>query len=337
MSASLEDPPDRPPQWLRLLVAFMVMVPFILRLGVVTRPPEELVRLSPLLEDDLFYYLGIARHALSGEGLRADAVVTTTGFQPLQLLWAAVVSAPFPYGSRWPVSLMLISQVLVSFLALALAHRLVGRLYGGIAAGVASLGFAWWLGMLRYGNNGLETPLVFVAVLGVLDLAHRFFQRPEASAGFRLGLALAAAAWVRLDLLAFTGALGLVTLTLGRGAAGQGGWGAAGRLAAVVLPPAVAVALQAAFNRAVGGGWLPDSGAAVRALGPLYMDAFQGGASTPWALMRAGAVVASDLPLAQPLALLPLGTRAVAVAALLATGACIGALGWRRAGHPLPV
>ena len=225
-------------------------------------PADQLARTLPT--EDAYYALSAARHVALGDGITADGVHDTNGFQPL---WVALNVPLYALAGGDRIAGLRLSQVLstllwLAFVALiALQARALARRHGGegtIAAAAAALVAAGSVGIFRLFHNGLETGTVLVvlsAAVLVLDRWERWTARRVLLAGLLLG----ALAWARLDEVVFVAAFGAVAVLRAR---------RTGR-ARSALAPLAACALAAlvlspwlAWNVALDGSPMPSSGKA---------------------------------------------------------------------------
>jgi hypothetical protein len=176
---------------------------------------RDLPRVLPT--EDGFYALAVARHIGLGDGITADGVSSTNGFQPLWSLLTAPLYALV--GGDRIVGLRL-TQLLGTLLwlgfagTLALSTRGVARrhrLRGDVAAVAALVVVLGSVSVFRLFHNGLETGLVLVllcAAVFVLDRVEVWTSRRVVG----IGLLLGAVAWARLDAVAFVAAVGVAAV-----------------------------------------------------------------------------------------------------------------------------
>jgi hypothetical protein len=225
-------------------------------------PADQLARTLPI--EDAYYALSVARQAALGNGISADGLQKTNGFQPL---WVALNIPLYAIADGDRTAGLRLSQALSTTLWLAFvallalhAHALVRR-HGGrgaAAAAAAAIVAAGSVSIFRLFHNGLETGLVLVLLAAsvlVLDRWERWTARRVLAAGLLLG----ALAWARLDAVAFVLAFGAVAvLRAWRGDRPTSALAplAACALAAVVLTPWLA------YNVSLDGSPMPSSGKA---------------------------------------------------------------------------
>lgn len=171
------------------------------------------------LSDDAFYYYGVARHILAGQGPSFDGVEPTNGFHPL---WMAVCVGVFALlGGLNDLSLHAL-LVVEALLGLAAAPLLVGALRRlGLGPWWSLLPAAAYLGNVRLVQltvNGMETAL---AVFLVALLLHRFAAWLAAGHQLRhalqVGLAGGLAALARPESLLLVGLVAVAMVVTARG------------------------------------------------------------------------------------------------------------------------
>ena len=309
-------PPRKP------LLLVLVALPFVLRLVLVWQDFERLVKSSPLLEDDFFFYLNTARHAVGGHWFTADGETPTTGFQFLHQVLCTVLTAPWGTESTLPFRLVLSVQVLLSALGALLLFFLLRSLWSTAAGWMGLFLYSWWLPLIRFGNNGMETPLVIVAVAGLCTRFVLLLGAPNARAALWLGVTCAGSVLVRVDLAAVGAGMTAALMWLavrGRLSRPEAARGAA----AAAIGTTGALLALGALNIAINGHPLPDSGEAVRQLAGLYGPTFGGPVGTWASLLGEAGAVFGDHPVAQ---LVLLNTLPPVVPALLAAIVMAGSL-----------
>lgn len=304
----------------RLLFFAVVLLPFLLRFVLVWTDFERLVKASPLLEDDYFYCLNIARNVTLGNGFSADGETATTGFQWLHQGVCIAATVPFDARSTVPFRIVLTFQVLVSLACAGLLYRFLRDVWSPMEAGIGVFLFAWWVPLFRYGNNGLETVFLLLLLLSLIHAFTQFLRSPASSGSWRLPALSALLVLARIDMVCAGAATALVIAFFTRRIPGE-----ALRIRKTALLTAggtiIALLLILGLNTAVNGHALPDSGAAVGDLARLYSGTF----SAPLGILEVGRAAAAaligDYPLAQLLRLTGLPARMV----LGLTGLCVGA------------
>jgi len=223
-------------------------------------PGDTLARVLPT--EDAFYALSVSRHAAIGDGITADGLHDTNGFQPL---WVALNVPLYAIAggdrylglrlSQWLSTLLFIAfVVLMAMLARALVRRHGGE--GAIAGAAAAIVAAGSVSIFRLFHNGLETGVTLVALAAavfVLDRWEAWTPRRVLLAGLLLG----ALVWARIDEVAFVAAFGAVSAWRARGALRR----ALGPLAACAIA-ALLLAPWLAWNMHLDGSPMPSSGKA---------------------------------------------------------------------------
>ena len=182
-------------------------------------PGDTLARVLPT--EDAFYALSVSRHAAIGDGITADGVSDTNGFQPLWVVLNvplyAIAGGDRYLGlrlSQWlGTALFLAFVVLIALLARALARRHGGE--GQIAAAAAAIVAAGSVSIFRLFHNGLETGVTLVALAGAVLLLDRW-ERWTPRRVILAGLLLGALVWARIDEVVFVAAFGLVSVVRAR-------------------------------------------------------------------------------------------------------------------------
>ncbi len=286
----------------RWMLALMGM-PFVLRLILVWQEFRVLVKHSPLLEDDLYYYLNIARNVCSGHGFTADGNTPTTGFQFLHEMLCIVVTFPFSADSLLPFRIMLTLEVLISLGCLIVLMDTIRLFLGKAESLIAGFVFSWWLLVFRHGNNGLETALQILMILVLIRFSYDFFVYRSISRLALFALASAVSILVRIDMLAFPAAF-IAVVVISRLRKLLSAREAFTAIAGVTLPVATAVAVYFLFNYSINGHILPDSGVAVKQLTQEYGKNIHGGNLLLSGPRRALSVLLGDQPYNQLLEVL---------------------------------
>jgi hypothetical protein len=198
-----------------IVVAMMLGASVLAGATLALAPAGDLPRVLPT--EDGFYALAVARHLGLGDGITADGISRTNGFQPLWTLLAAPLYAAVG-GDR--ITGLRLAHVLGTLLwltfagLLALHSRDVARrhhLSGDVAAATALVLVLGSVSVFRLFHNGLETGLLLVvlctAVL-VLDRVEVWSSRRLAALGLLLGVVM----WARLDAAAFVAAVAVVAV-----------------------------------------------------------------------------------------------------------------------------
>ena len=255
------------------IVAVLLGLGALLRIGHLGFDPVSLARNGPAV-DDSYYYFGIARNLLSGLGVTHDGVHPTAGFHPA---WMAIVVAvtaiagPDPY---LPVAATLYLQVLLALATGIALFRVARRVSGVEGALFAVLAWSVMPPFVVESINGLETGLAcLAAVLGLgahLSAIVPSNGRPPLRTALAVGALYGFLILCRLDLGLLAAILGghwlLLVLRSARGEKGQ----PARALAAATLAGVLVVTPWFAFVHAQTGGLLPESGAATRTIALAY-------------------------------------------------------------------
>lgn len=259
-----ESIPRRDPALFTLLAAGL-----LLRLLIAWAPFSYLASRGPII-DDAFYSFSIARNVARGDGLTADGIHATSGFQPLYTF----LIVPFYLVSGGDPVLPIHLALTLLALAGALTGWFIFRIVLPVAGRPAALFslFLWTAApyFLSQGLNGLETGLFGLALAATLDYYLRSVRQDPAPRrlallGFLLGLTIL----VRVDGILFAAAIA-ADLALRRPVSPR-------RLGHVLLPAGTALATLAPyliFLWARFGVLLPESGPAVRFLSLCYGTLF---------------------------------------------------------------
>lgn len=162
------------------------------------------VMLGHFIIDDMFYYLKIAQHIVSGDGSTFDGTEPTNGYHPGWML-ISVAFASFLQGEALMRAVLLTAAALFGLQATLIWRILSRHCSLGVAAGVTLLVILNWRS-IAITLGGLETPLAGAAVLLVLDYCDRHSAAPwdwrtRAWATVLLALAF----YARVDLLLLVG------------------------------------------------------------------------------------------------------------------------------------
>lgn len=278
----------------RLLLAVM-LIPFLLRLVLVWQDFPVLIKHSPLLEDDFYYYLNIARSVCDGHGFTADGRTPTTGFQFLHEALCIAVTAPFSPESRYPFRIILSIEVLLSLACLIVLLDMLRTFFGDREALIGGFIFSWWLPVFRHGNNGLETVLQILMILVLVRLCYGVVIRRTPLQLALFGLACGISVLVRIDMLAFPAAFVAVEaigFLRNKTSAREAGLA----IGLVTFFSAAALVGLCLFDYSVNGHLLPDSGIAVKELAVEYIRNFFGGHVLSASPRRALSVLLGDQP-----------------------------------------
>lgn len=252
------------------ILLVLISLPFVLRFILVWQDLERLSKAGPLLEDDFYYYLNIARNVVRGRGFSADGETVTTGFQVLHELFCVAVTAIVGTEHHIAFRVVLTSQVLLSCASAYGVFRLVKHLFGFQEALLSTLLFSWWIPFLRHGNNGLETPLLIALFIWILYEIVKF--EGEAGIATMIGMLIGVAVLTRIDAVAMGGAVTLYALiTAVRSRTGKRWW----RLLFWTSGGVIAgLIVTVTLNLSINGSVVQDSGMAMRELALLYSSGF---------------------------------------------------------------
>ncbi|MGY1715152.1 hypothetical protein ACI78R_11890 [Geodermatophilus sp. SYSU D01106] len=236
-----------------------VLVLVAVRLVLVVLLPYD--RAVGLLDDDAWYYLGVARHVADGDGSTFSGLDPTNGYHPLWLL-ALVPVAAIAEGRGLLIGVTLLSAAVAVALAVllgSLAARLARPWTGVVAAlpllvtGAAGPAFLF---------SGMETGLLLLGLVATAAVLVRGDALRAADPGARtawtLGGLAAVTCLARLDAVLTFLVLGAVLVVRWRRHPR--------RVMAFAAPPAVALATYLVVNEALFGTPTPVSGQA-KALG----------------------------------------------------------------------
>ena len=250
-----------PPQRSAALAAALLVAGVLAGAALAFAPGPQLARTAPT--EDGFYALAVARHLALGDGLTADGLSSTNGFQPL---WSFISAPLYAVVGGDRILGLRLTQLLGTLLWLAFAALMAlyardlarrHRLRGDVAAAVAVVVTLGSVSVFRVFHNGLETGLLLVLVCAsviVLDRGGRWTARRVLAVGLLLG----AVAWARLDAVAFVAAVGAVVVAAA--AAGRR-LPPAGPLVACMLAAALLVP-WVAYGVALDGHLVPSGGRA---------------------------------------------------------------------------
>jgi hypothetical protein len=209
-----------------------------------------------MLEDDAFYYFGVARSIAEGHGSTFAGSIMTNGYHPLWL----VVLVPVTWVAR-SADLLVLSVLLLNGVLWAGSVReafRIGRAVGswhGAAAGIAVYSvLAVMTGHLAF--NGMESALVLYLFLLLIRLGLTGGRDRGLRGDLRLGIVLALICLTRLD-----AAFGAIPVALVLLVDGRPTWREMLRRAvALGAPTAVALGAYLAINELVFGTATPVSG-----------------------------------------------------------------------------
>lgn len=200
---------DRAPlRGYRWTLVGLVVVPPLCRVVhlLVTAPSDRWA----LFADDSYYYFGVVRNVLAGNGSTFTGLVETNGYHPLWAVALAPAVGAFGGGGGLLFAVVALQSVLwaVTVVEMLRIGRLVGT-WEAAAAGVAVYGtFAAISGSLAF--TGMESALV--VPLLVLTIRHVMTADGSPRTDLVLGLLLALVCLARLDAVIAAVPLGVVAL-----------------------------------------------------------------------------------------------------------------------------
>ncbi|HUT98760.1 MAG TPA: hypothetical protein VM054_06770 [bacterium] len=255
-----EERRDRAHRLAGLLVVLLLVLFGLVR--VVFFPSDTLLRYT---NDDTFYYLGMARNLVAGNGLSFDGMHQTNGFHPL---WLGICSLPYLLGAGtfagWRIVMAL--TVLVWGAGLLLARSVLRRRFGERGTLPPLILLAWPL-VFSTCACGMEVTLTFTLVFTALEVADRYgVFKLEGSRRAELGIgALLALIFLsRLDsFFLHVAAFCYLLAAYRRAGPGHGkGWrDLAGRFLRLFGPSVLALVGFLAWNQLTFGHLVPISGA----------------------------------------------------------------------------
>jgi len=241
----------------------------LLRLLIAWAPFSYLARRGPLV-DDAFYSFSIARSIAGGAGPTADGVHPTSGFQPLYTLLLVPFYLFSGQNAVLPIHLALTLLALAGTATGWFIFRIVSRAAGRPAA---LFSLCLWTAapyFLSQGLNGLETGLLGLGLAATLDYyLGSVRDNPSPGRLSLLGLLLGLTILARVDAILFAAALG-ADLALRRPLSLR-------RTGHVLIAAGTALATLAPYLLFLWmrfGGFLPESGPAVRFLSLCYGTLF---------------------------------------------------------------
>lgn len=167
-----------------VLPFLLVMIALLVRLWLVWQPLDRLIT---ILADDAFLYFQIARNVAGGAGPAFDASGPTNGFHPLWLLLISPIwiVADGDLAVHLALTLAAVFGAASGVLVYLLGYRLGGRLVATVAAAV----WAILPSAVLLSADGMETSLVVMCALLVLNSAGRYQDEMQTSRAVALGLA----------------------------------------------------------------------------------------------------------------------------------------------------
>jgi hypothetical protein len=218
------------------------------------------------IDDDAYYYLGVARHLAAGDGSTFGGLVPTNGYQPLWLAVLVPVAAVVRGRDALVVAVVVIQSAI--WVGVVREGLRIGRRYG---SDVSAIGAVAVLGVLAFGVrhlafNGMESALLLLLLLVAVRLIVEADSASRLDADVRLGCVLALICLSRLDAVVTAAALAAVAVACTRDSPTP----LLRRVLALGGPSALALGAYAAFNTAIFGVALPVSGEAKTVGGPFF-------------------------------------------------------------------
>lgn len=218
------------------------------------------------IDDDAYYYLGVARHIAAGDGSTFGGLMSTNGYQPL---WLAVL-VPVAAVVRDPDALVVAVVVIQSVIWLGVVREglRIGHRYGSEASALGAMAV---LGVLAFGVrhlafNGMESALLLLLLLMAVRLIVEADDAPRLGAEVRLGCVFALICLTRLDAVVTVAAMAVVAVACTRDSPTP----LVRRVLALGGPSALALGTYAAFNKVIFGTALPVSSEAKSVGGPFF-------------------------------------------------------------------
>jgi hypothetical protein len=220
-----------------------------------------------VLNDDAYYYLGVARSIVDGDGSTFTGLTETNGYHPLwQLLMVPL--ALITRDLEGLATLVVLVQGVI-WIALVREAFLVARQLGSEILGIAAVAALGLIAVVteHVSFNGMESGLVLFLLVLAMRLGVQAGDDPSPRVDWTVGVVLALAFLTRLDAILVTAPMALVmyrrdrptTLWLPR------------RATALLGPTAVALAVYLMVNQALFGTPTPVSGQA-KGLGAPYLN-----------------------------------------------------------------
>lgn len=215
-----------------------------------------------LLEDDAFYYLGVARSIAEGHGSTFAGSIATNGYHPLWLLILVPVTAVVRDPDWLVLSLILLQGLLwtASVREVFGMGRVIGSWYCAAGAIPAYAVLTVLTGHLSF--NGMESALVLYLFVVLMRLGMTVGDERARRDDLRMGMVLALICLTRLDAVFAAVPVAAVLLVCGRPSLRR----LASRAAVLAGPPAFALAAYTALNAALFDSPTPVSGR-MKALG----------------------------------------------------------------------
>lgn len=219
----------------------------------------------PLLFDDAYYYFGVARSIVEGDGSTFTGLVETNGYHPL---WQLLL-VPLAWVARTPQQMVVAVILVHGAIWAGVVHQAlkIGRLIGSTVGAVAAVPALGVLTALTFhmSFNGMESALLILLLLATVRLALAPVGSPARD--LRFGVLLALICLTRLDATLIAVPLGLVVLLRERPRSSE----LVRRAVAIGGPAALAISGYLALNFALFGTPTPVSGRA-KGLSPPYFN-----------------------------------------------------------------
>jgi hypothetical protein len=161
------------------LYSFFTIIPFIIASSAIFILPIKLWGNSEyFFEDDLFYYIEVAKNLSEGRGFSFDGLEQTTGFQLLwQILLVPIVTLGKSFGIYGPLGFTLFFNWLILIASMLVTLKVIGRVLGNLLASLAvSTAFVI---ALPYVFNGMETSLILLLIALILNSIQLLAINPE--------------------------------------------------------------------------------------------------------------------------------------------------------------
>lgn len=245
----------------RLALLIVLILGLGIRGAAIVNTDQHEVLNRPIV-DDSYYYFALGKHLAAGQGARIDAEHLTSGFQPLWGFMSVIPFILFPTSDSAAIITFQVMGIVVGLLCAAVIYRLAYRLSKSrwIALAVMSL---WWLAPqgVVYQTSGMETGLGIFATMLVFYVLLSVFDNPSTRRVMLMGTVCGFAFLCRTDTLVLSAVV----------IAGMFGWLArAGyvmvlkKLTLFAVCMALILSPWLLFTRALGKGFMPESGDAVR-------------------------------------------------------------------------
>ena len=151
------------------LYSVLTIIPFAIASSAVFILPIKLWGNSEyFFEDDLFYYIEVAKNLTEGRGFSFDGLEQTTGFQLLwQIILVPIVALGKSLGIYGPLGSTLFFNWLILIASMLVTLKVIGRILGNLLASL-TVSTAFVIA-LPYVFNGMETSLILLLVALILN------------------------------------------------------------------------------------------------------------------------------------------------------------------------